>query len=201
MSLRKLVSLLLLLAVVPLGAQAHGKTTAVEYYRYTDREGQVVISRQGVPNDLIGNGYEVLNENGRVIRRIPRAPTPQELEQRRLQEQQAREDRRLLRLYTLADDVERARDSKLAEVDTLINVYQTDIFELTARRKELLGRAANLERGGREVPHDLLDSISSIEREEADLLHRMAVAEQEKEAIRQEFSRERERLLFLLQNK
>lgn len=201
MSLKKLVSLLVLLVVVPAGAQAQGRTATVEYYRYTDRDGQIVISRQGVPNELIGNGYEVLNENGRVIRRIPRAPTPHELEQRRLQEQQEREDRRLLRLYTIADDVDRARDSKLDEVETLINIHNTELFELASQRGDLIGKAANLERTGRAVPRDILDSIAALEQQEQQVQEKIASAELRKDAIREEFALEKERLLFLLQNK
>src|SRR3990167_315788 len=96
--------------------------SAVELYRYTDERGTTVLSRQGVPPEHIGRGYQVLNEQGRVIRGIPPAPTAEELRRRRLERAQALPDVQLLRLYGPPEDVERARQRKLAELDGLIGV-------------------------------------------------------------------------------
>jgi len=60
-----------------------------EVYRYTDENGTVVLNRQGVPPQYVNNGYQVLNDYGRVIKVVPRAPTPEELA-----EQQAEQKRR-----------------------------------------------------------------------------------------------------------
>ena len=43
---------------------------AAEVYRYTNEKGLPVLDRQGVPPQFIGKGYEVLNEQGRVIKVI-----------------------------------------------------------------------------------------------------------------------------------
>lgn len=198
---KKQLSVCFLVALLPGLCMANNKSQGVVYYRYTDHKGELVISRQGVPNDLIGNGYEVLNESGRVVRKVARAPNAQELRLKREQEQQEREDKRLQRLYTIVEDVDRARDSKLAEVDTLINVFQTDLFELGAKRSDLLGKAANMERTGRQVPQDILDSIAGIEQQENGVRDKIAAAEQNKDEIRQKYSVEKQRLQFLLQNK
>ena len=73
-----------------LGLLFSGASHAVEYYRYADERGITVINRQGVPPHLIGNGYEVLSEQGRVLRVVPRAPTPEEYRKMQAEKEQAR---------------------------------------------------------------------------------------------------------------
>ena len=47
---------------------------AAELYRYVDDKGVTVLSRQGVPPEFIAKGYEVLNDQGRVLRVRPSGP-------------------------------------------------------------------------------------------------------------------------------
>ena len=83
---------------------------AAELYRYVDDKGVTVLSRQGVPPEFIGKGYEVLNDQGRVLRVIPPAPTPEEFARMQADKARASSDAQLLRLYTNLDDVDRARE-------------------------------------------------------------------------------------------
>src|SRR5690554_5748234 len=99
-------------SVMVLSALISNASLAVEYYRYTDERGITVINRQGVPPHLIGKGYEVLSEQGRVIRVVPRAPTPEEYRMLQEEKKQARKDRQLLLLYTRLEDIDRARERK-----------------------------------------------------------------------------------------
>ena len=76
----------LTLTVLPLSGVAE------ELYRYTDDNGVVVLDRQ-VPPRFIANGYEVLDSHGRVKQVIPPAPTVEEREaQRREQEARRKQD-------------------------------------------------------------------------------------------------------------
>src|SRR3990167_3476859 len=113
--------------------------SAVELYRYTDERGTTVLSRQGVPPEHIGRGYQVLNEQGRGIRVIPPAPTAEEL--RRVQ---------LVRLYSTPEDVERARQRKLAELDGLIGVARGNLQSVRNQQANMQSQAAEHERAGRE---------------------------------------------------
>ncbi|MGV8455807.1 DUF4124 domain-containing protein, partial [Pseudomonas aeruginosa] len=72
--------------------------------------------RQGVPPTYIGKGYQVLHDQGRVIRTVPPAPTAEELRQRKATQAQASSDAQLLRLYSSLEDVDRARERSLAEL-------------------------------------------------------------------------------------
>ena len=73
---------------------------AGELYRYVNDKGVIVLDRQGVPPEYIGKGYDVLSDQGRVVRVVPPAPTA--AERQRLQEEKARatSDAQLLRLYS-----------------------------------------------------------------------------------------------------
>ena len=51
---------------------------AGELYRYVNDKGVIVLDRQGVPPEYIGKGYDVLSDQGRVVRVVPPAPTAEE---------------------------------------------------------------------------------------------------------------------------
>lgn len=135
--------------------------SAVELYRYTDERGTTVLSRQGVPPEHIGRGYQVLNEQGRVIRVIPPAPTAEELRRMQLEKARALSDVQLLRLYSTPEDVERARQRKLAELDGLIGVARGNLQSVRTQQANLQSQAAEHERAGREVPAHLLAQIEN----------------------------------------
>lgn len=143
--------------------------SAVELYRYTDERGTTVLSRQGVPPEHIGRGYQVLNEQGRVIRVIPPAPTAEELQRMRLEKARALSDVQLLRLYSTPEDVERARQRKLAELDGLIGVARGNLQSVRTQQGNLQSQAAEHERAGREVPAHLLAQIENQIAEQARL--------------------------------
>ena len=117
--------------------------SAVELYRYTDERGTTVLSRQGVPPEHIGRGYQVLNEQGRVIRVIPPAPTAEELRRMQLEKARALSDVQLLRLYSTPEDVERARQRKLAELDGLIGVARGNLQSVRTQQGNLQSQAAD----------------------------------------------------------
>ncbi|HUE91758.1 DUF4124 domain-containing protein [Pseudomonas sp.] len=165
-----------------LGLLLPAVASAVELYRYIDERGTTVLSRQGVPPEHIARGYEVLNEQGRVIRVIPPAPTAEEL--RRMQQEKARalSDVQLLRLYSTPEDVERARQRKLAELDGLIGVARGNLQSVRTQQGNLQSQAAEHERAGREVPAHLLaqidNQIAEQTRLKSDIEHYRALREQ-----------------------
>jgi hypothetical protein len=152
-----------------LGLLLPAMASALELYRYTDERGTTVLSRQGVPPEHIARGYEVLNEQGRVIRVIPPAPTAEELRRMQLEKAQALSDVQLLRLYSTPEDVERARQRKLAELDGLIGVARGNLQSVRTQQGNLQSQAAEHERGGREVPAHLLAQINNQIAEQARL--------------------------------
>ncbi|MFX5952735.1 hypothetical protein ABTE58_18840, partial [Acinetobacter baumannii] len=86
---------------------------------------------------------QVLNDQGRVIRTVPPAPTAEELRQRKAAQAQASSDAQLLRLYSSLEDVDRARERRLAELDGLSSVARGNLQSLKLQQANLQGQAAN----------------------------------------------------------
>ncbi|WP_271409798.1 DUF4124 domain-containing protein [Pseudomonas sp. Q1-7] len=171
---------------------------AAELYRYVDDKGVTVLDRQGVPPEYIGKGYEVLNEQGRVVRVIPPAPSREEMQRRLDEKARASSDARLLRLYTGVEDVDRALERKLAELDGLIGVARGNQQSLRTQQANLQSQAAESERAGREVPVHLVEQIDSLREQQKGLERDIARYQKNREAAKASFAADRARLAELL---
>lgn len=139
---------------------------AGELYRYVNDKGVTVLDRQGVPPEFVSKGYQVLNDQGRVIQVVPPAPSPEEMQQRLQAKAQATSDAQLLRLYSSVDDVDRALKRKLGEIDGLISVVRGNLQSLKVQQDNLQSRAADMERAGRTVPDVLVGQIADLKDEQ-----------------------------------
>ncbi|MDO9320524.1 MAG: DUF4124 domain-containing protein [Pseudomonas sp.] len=183
---------LLLLMLLPAWAGAS------ELYRYLSDKGVVVLDRQGVPPQYIGKGYDVLDEQGRLLRTIPPAPTAEERERLNQAKAQASSDAQLLRLYSSLEDVDRARERKLTELDGVIAAARGNLQSLRTQQANLQSQAAELERAGRAVPESLLVQISNIKAEQVAMLKDIARFEASRKQADGGFSADRARLAQLL---
>ena len=170
---------------------------ATELYRYVDDKGVTVLSRQGVPPQFIGKGYEVLNDQGRVLRVIPPAPTAEEYARMQADKARASSDAQLLRLYSNLDDVDRARERKLAEIDGVTSVARGNLQSVRTQQANLQGQAAEYERAGREVPANLLKQINNLKDEQQRLLRDIARYQQVRKDAEAGFAADRARLAEL----
>ncbi|WP_028700296.1 MULTISPECIES: hypothetical protein [Pseudomonas] len=139
----------LLLIALPLAGQA------AELYRYLDRNGTLVIDRQGVPPEYAGKGYDVLNEQGRVIRKVAPALPAAELDRQARERQQAVIDGQLRKLYSNVEDVDRAKARKLAELDGLMQIKKANLEATRQLQSQLMQQAAVQQRNGQALPADL----------------------------------------------
>ncbi|MDD0842381.1 DUF4124 domain-containing protein [Pseudomonas sp. Gutcm_11s] len=196
--LRSAQLLVLIFAAIPLLASAAGaQDEGAESYRYKDNQGRVVLSRQGVPPEFIANGYEVLDVDGRVLRTVAPAPSLEE-RQRLVQEKaRAKSDAQLLRIYSEPSDVDRARDRKLAELDGVISVAQSNLHSLRTQQANLQGQAADFERVGRQVPEHLLVQIDNLKAEQAGIEKDIQRYQQGRLDAKASFAADRERLIEL----
>jgi hypothetical protein len=183
---------------VLLGLLLPALSGAAELYRYVDDKGVTVLDRQGVPPEFIGKGYEVLNEQGRVIRVIPPAPSREEMQRQLDEKARASSDAQLLRLYTSVEDVDRALERKLAELDGLIGVARGNQQSLRTQQANLQSQAAESERAGREVPGHLISQIDNLREEQKRLNKDIARYERDREAAKNSFAADRARLAKLL---
>ncbi|MDT3719743.1 DUF4124 domain-containing protein [Pseudomonas oryzihabitans] len=148
MVVRRAVASLVLLAL-PLAGQG------AELYRYLDRNGTLVIDRQGVPPEYAGKGYDVLNEQGRVIRKVAPALPAEELERRERARQQALADEQLRKLYSSVEDVDRAKARKLSELEGLMQIKKANLESARQVQAQLMEQAAVLQRNGQALPEDI----------------------------------------------
>lgn len=139
----------LLLIALPLAGQA------AELYRYLDRNGTLVIDRQGVPPEYAGKGYDVLNEQGRVVRKVAPALPAAELDRQARERQQALVDGQLRKLYSNVEDVDRAKARKLAELDGVLQIKKANLEATRQLQSQLMEQAAVQQRNGQALPADL----------------------------------------------
>ena len=150
-------------------------------YRYINDEGNVVIDYR-VPASDIKKGYEVLSEEGVVLRVIPRELTAEErdnvssAEKRIAQTQAERErlrawDESLLLRYSTVEDIEAARDRALGSLLINVSILKSNTRSLKQQVENYQVQAAEIERAGRDVDvvrlaaiEDLQNEISSIDR-------------------------------------
>jgi len=157
-------SALLLAAAMGTTLPAHA-----QMYRYTDAQGQVVISNT-IPQEATKRGYDILGNNGRVVETVPPAPTEEEIaarkaekERQEQQERQRKEDELLLKRYSHPDQAVEAMHRKVREMNGLIQLKRGNIQVISSQLNNEQSRAADMERAGREIPQATLDKIRRLE--------------------------------------
>lgn len=182
---------------------------AKKMYRWIDENGNVYFSDQ-VPPDQVKHQRETLNEKTRVLDRVEKAKTPEQLiQQKRLdalrQEQekiiakQAASDKVLLATYRSLDDINKALENKLALMDGESKVIEGNKQRLEQQLLQQQQQAANHERNGQKVPEKLLADISST-RQQLDFSAQEILRQQQKrQLIEKEFKADIARFEFLTQ--
>lgn len=169
-------------------------------YRYTDENGQVVISNT-IPQEATKRGYDILGNNGRVIETIPPAPTEEEIAAREAEKQrqkalaeQREQDRLLLKRFSHPDQAVKAMYRKIRELEGLIQLKRGNISVISSQLDAEQSRAADLERAGRDIPEATLEKIRRLEAQIRDIEREIAAQTQEIEALRDAFEADIERL-------
>jgi hypothetical protein len=161
------VGLACLVFAAPLPAQ--------EMYRYRNAEGNVVVDYQ-VPVEYVGQGYEVLNDEGIVLRVVPRELTEEERqaadaqreleEAARAEEQRLREwDESLMMRYSTVADIEAARERALSDLRIRVSILKGNRRSLKQKVENYQAQAADIERAGGEVDVARLAAIEDLQSE------------------------------------
>ena len=168
-----------------------------EVYRYIDDNGITVLSRQGVPPHIVGKGYEVLNDQGRVIRTIAPPPTPEELRRREEARARAAADKRLRELYSNVKDLDVARENKLRTLEAFVTVISGNL-ELTEQQiLDMESKAAQMERSGRKIDDRTREQLEQLYADRKRLGAELQRRRELREQINQEFDADRTRLVEL----
>lgn len=179
-----------------------------QMYRYTNSEGNKVVAYQ-VPPEYVANGYEVLSSSGALLSVVPRQLNEDERRDMDAQEQLERAaaaererlrqwDESLLLRYSTIEDIEAARERALRELRISVNILKGRLRSLKQQVEDYQAVAADLERLGREVDADVLNSISDL-RDQIDATER-DISERQIEiaSVDESYDRDVERFSSLL---
>ncbi|TQV88968.1 hypothetical protein [Aliikangiella coralliicola] len=160
------VNLLILLFVLALFSF---EGMAKQFYRYKNSDGALIIKDQ-LTNEMIAVGYDILNDSGRVIKRVGPGKTLAEEEQERLSkieqkkaeiqlQQKIRSDAELLRQFSSIGDIIRNRDAQLLALEQRIKIQESKSDLLKLQLEDQQKQAATHERLGQNLPKLLQNDI------------------------------------------
>lgn len=181
------VSLLMLAAVVALPAMA-GPPTPSEHYRWKDTAGVVHFS-DTIPASALPGGYDIVNNDGRVVRHVGRELTPAEraaaaaaaaqaAAAKRAANQQHLEDAQMLAAFPTAKALEQSQQGQLQQIEADIKNLQANLGNQEDSLGELLSHAADLEHAKKPIPPYVNKRIAAqrdtVNNERAALVQRRA---------------------------
>jgi len=194
-----LVLALLALPVLTPAAPKQNEPAGEVMYRYTKPDGTLAVSAT-LNEQAIHAGYQVLDHNGRVLRREPPAP-PEEQARRRQAiaaeqqaQRQAERDKELERLYAGPEDAVRARERQIEALELRISYATNTLAQLEEKRDQEVSLAARAERAGRPVPEGTRQAIEEYQRRMAHVRQEIAGYEKDKQAVREQYAPIIERL-------
>lgn len=169
-----------------------------DVYRYVNRQGVVVLDRQGVPPEYVANGYEVLDDSGQLLRVVPPAPSAEELARRAAAQRQAALDAELLQRYTSIADLEWAQVRQLRDHDALLGIVRANLDASRGQLEKIERQAAERQRAGQPLAPELLTQRDQLQREQQRLEAELKRVQGQRASSETEFARERTRLQELL---
>ena len=151
---------LAVIAALPVGAD--GSVTPTLHYRWKDASGVVHFS-DTIPASALPLGYDVVDDDGRVVRHVGRELTPterradaataaREAAAKRAAQQQALVDAQMLSAYPTARDLEQSQQAQLEQIRADIDTLETNLHSQESTLTELLSHAADIEHSGKPVP-------------------------------------------------
>lgn len=172
--------------------------SAARFFRYTDDNGQLVMSHT-IPNDRVKFGYEIVDENARLIQKIE-PQLSEQAHQAKVALENAQKEcsdavRRVNSLYRSIQDIDYAEEQALESIDTLIANNKANLTHIRNQRTELEALAAQQDISGRAISNVLLDNIESAKSQESNLEEQIERRYAEKLQIRKSYGFDRDVLV------
>ncbi len=194
-----------------LALTSHTTANAGNLYRYKDENG-VTVMGLNIPPHLVRNGYEILNNAGRVIEVVPPALTAEQIADRdskeaerlRLEEEakrQKEQDAALLKLYSHPNDAVRVLKRKLQDIEDFITLKNGNISVIKGQLEQEEAKAANMERTGKVVSDATLNKINQQKEKIIEIEQEISIKRKEIPAIETEFDKIIKRLEVITQKK
>jgi hypothetical protein len=188
-------------------AAAATHETSVFHYRWHDAQGGLHYS-DSIPPDAVHLGYDIVDDNGLLVRHVDREKTPAEraaeeaaaakaAAARRAADAQALADRQLLAAYPTEAELREAHQAKLAQMQQTINTTQQSLRSQEQNLGELLAHAADLERSGKPVPQALRKRLADQRQSVADERNEVAHLQSQRQAAARQLDEELQRYRML----
>lgn len=166
--------------------------TPTTHYRWHDAQGGLHYS-DSIPPDAVRFGYDIVNDDGLLVRHIEREKTPEEraaaaavaaraAAAKRAASQQALADQQLLAAYSNEAELREAHKGRLAQMQQNINTTQSNLRSQEQSLADLLAHAAELERTGKPVPVGLRKRLADQRKNVADERNEIARLQSERKA-------------------
>lgn len=155
-----------LMASVPVHAE---KNTSNVHYKWIDGHGLAHFS-DSLTAEAMKYGYDLVDDQGLVMRHVQRQLTPdereaaqklaaQQAEQARIKHERQRAEAQMMSAYPDEASYQAAQHDVLATIDQHIHTTRINLHSQETALTDLLGRAADTERAKNPVPKSLADSI------------------------------------------
>jgi len=159
-------------------AWAAGPGDAHNRYKWRDAEGNLHYT-DALPPEAVKYGYEVVNAQGIVIKRVDRAKTAEERVAAKAEiakaqaakeaaETRARSDQQMLAAFPTEDDLKRAQHQQSEMLEQNLTSARISLQSQEKSLAELLGHAAELESSGKPVPTNLANRIGALRKQVED---------------------------------
>jgi hypothetical protein len=201
MNLRRILLITSAFIIVVFGAQAVAQKTT--YYKYINKQGINVVSSR-IPSEYVKKGYAIVTFDGRVLETISPELSPEEktrliTETKRL-EKLKEWDTLLLRRYSHPDDVEAAKQRKLAQNESRIGLIDLNIEKINSQIDLYQSLAAEDERAGKTISAATMSSLNKLNNDrELELSERQQKIEESNKII-EEHDKDIERLKIIRLN-
>lgn len=167
---------------------------AATLYRYINDKGYQEIG-YSVPNHLVPNGYDEIDESGRLIRRVAAQLSEEEyatkLERERKLEACENAMARVHRRYETQEDIDSAEVQFEAQLEESLQNYQSTLEYNRTELEKYQQRAARYEREGTLVNETLLSTIESTRTTIANLLAQIEQGQRSRVVQDEKFDEER----------
>lgn len=172
-------------------------------YKWVDEKG---VTQYGdvIPPQYAGQGKTELNKRGVPMKQTDAAPTPEQIQQRAMQQElqrqqdqlkleQKRKDMALLNTYTSAEEIDLARDRHVTQAELVIRATETRLAPAEARHNDLKKQVEAIKRNGKPVPPALEKNFKRSESEVQGLRDIIAQKRNESQSIRSRFDADKKR--------
>ncbi len=155
--LHRAMSLALLMAIAPIGF-------AADLFRWVDKKGNVHYTDR-VPPEYVQNGYRVINQQGMTITTIgAQKDDPADKMMDAEAKAQLARDKRLLTIYSNADEINAALKRKLTEIRNGINLRHESLALLERQFREQTREASDYEKQNTPIPATLVANINTTKK-------------------------------------